>query len=170
MPWQFPDMLKQITDAINVPNLTGEDIYCLSRFWDLIDQHAVDMIPPDLATAGGILGTKKIRDYAQEHGVPMAMHFAGSPICFMANVHCAAVTENAIAPEHHGIDVPWWEDLVAGIEKPLNQKGFIRVPETPGRGVELNLDVVKQHLAAGDECFGPTDEWNCRDSNDRPWS
>jgi L-alanine-DL-glutamate epimerase-like enolase superfamily enzyme len=170
VPWQFTDLLKQITEAINVPTLTGEDIYCLSGFRDLIDQHAVDLIQPDLATAGGILETKKIGDYAQEHGVPMVMHFAGSPVSFLANVHCAAATENVIALEHHGIDVPWWEDLVTGIEKPLNQKGFVRVPETPGLGVELNLDVIKQHLGRGEECFGPTDEWNARDSNDRPWS
>jgi L-alanine-DL-glutamate epimerase-like enolase superfamily enzyme len=170
VPWQYTEMLKEITSAINVPTLTGEDIYCLGGFKDLIDQRAVDMIQPDLATAGGILETKKIGDYAQERGIPMVQHFAGSPISFMANVHCAAATENAIALEHHGVDVPWWEDLVTGIEKPFSQKGIVRVPETPGLGVELNLDVVKQHLARGEECFGPTDEWNARDSNDRPWS
>jgi L-alanine-DL-glutamate epimerase-like enolase superfamily enzyme len=79
-------------------------------------------------------------------------------------------TENVVALEHHGVDVPWWEDIVTGVEKPLNQKGFARVPETPGLGVELNLDVIKQHLARGEECFGSTDEWNSRDSNDRLWS
>ena len=170
VPWQYTEMLKEITSAVNVPTLTGEDIYCLSGFKDLIDQRAVDMIQPDLATAGGILETKKIGDYAQERGIPMVMHFAGSPISFMANVHCAVATENAVALEHHGVDVPWWEDLVTGIEKPLNQKGIARVPETPGLGVELNLEVVKQHLARGEECFGPTDEWNSRDSSDRLWS
>ena len=48
---------------------------------------AVDMIHPDLASSGGLIETKKIGDYAMEHGVAMAMHFAGTPISFMANVH-----------------------------------------------------------------------------------
>jgi L-alanine-DL-glutamate epimerase-like enolase superfamily enzyme len=170
VPWQYTDLLKQITSAIEVPTLTGEDIYCLTGFKDLIDQHAVDMIHPDLATAGGILETKKIGDYAQEHGVPMAMHFAGSPISLLANVHCAAATENFVALEHHGVDIPWWEDLVTGVEKPLNDKGFARVPQTPGLGVEPNLDVVRQHLVRGEECFAPTDEWDRNDSHDRTWS
>ncbi|MCU0914291.1 MAG: mandelate racemase/muconate lactonizing enzyme family protein [Planctomycetes bacterium] len=170
VPWQYTALLKEITGAIEVPTLTGEDIYCLSGFKDLIDQRAVDMVHPDLATAGGILETKKIGDYAQEAGVPMVMHFAGSPVSFMANVHCAAATENFVALEHHGVDVPWWEDLVTGIEKPLHQQGFARVTETSGLGVELNLEVVKQHLARGEECFAPTDEWNARDSHDRQWS
>jgi L-alanine-DL-glutamate epimerase-like enolase superfamily enzyme len=170
VPWQFTDLLKEITAAINVPTLTGEDIYLLDGFKDLIDQHAVDMIHPDLATAGGILETKKIGDYAETHGVPMAMHFAGSPISFMANVHCAAATENFVALEHHAVDVPWWEDLVTGIDKPLHRQGYAAVPDTPGLGVELNLDVVKQHLRRGEECFAPTGEWDHRDANDRLWS
>lgn len=170
VPWEFTDLWKEITHAIDVPTLTGEDIYCLDGFKPLIDQNAVDMVHPDLATAGGILETKKIGDYAQKQGIAMAMHFAGSPVSFMANVHCAAATENFVALEHHGVDVPWWEDLVTGIAKPLHQKGFAAVPETPGLGVELNLDVVKQHLGRNEECFGPTDEWNRSDSNDRLWS
>jgi len=170
VPWQFTDMHKEITTAINVPTLTGEDIYLLDGFKDLIDQHAVDMIHPDLATAGGILETKRIGDYAETHAVPMAMHFAGSPISFMANVHCAAATENFVALEHHTVDNPWWEDLVTDIEKPLQKQGYASVPDTPGLGVELNLDVVKQHLMHGEECFAPTDEWDTRDSGDRLWS
>jgi L-alanine-DL-glutamate epimerase-like enolase superfamily enzyme len=170
VPWQFTTLWKQITNAIDVPTLTGEDIYCLDGFKDLIDQYAVDMVHPDLASAGGILETKKIGDYAETHGIAMALHFAGSPVSFMANVHCAAATENFVALEHHGVDVPWWEDVVTGIEKPLHRQGFARVPETPGLGVELNLDVIKQHLARDEECFAPTDEWNRRDSNDRLWS
>ena len=93
-------------------------------FAKLIDMGAVDMIHPDLASAGGILETKKIGDYAQEHGVPMAMHFAGTPVSFMANVHCAAATENFLALEHHSLEVPWWEDLVTGSPKPIVKDGF----------------------------------------------
>jgi L-alanine-DL-glutamate epimerase-like enolase superfamily enzyme len=170
VPWMYTDMWKEITRSINVPTMTGEDIYCLDGFKPLIDQRAVDMVHPDLATAGGILETKKIGDYAQEHGLAMAMHFAGSPISFLANVHCAAATENFVALEHHSVDVPWWEDLVTGVDKPLNQGGYAHVPDAPGLGVDLNLDTVRAHLAPGEECFAPTDEWDRRDSHDRLWS
>jgi L-alanine-DL-glutamate epimerase-like enolase superfamily enzyme len=170
VPWQYTELWKQITDAIDVPTLTGEDIYLKEAFIKLVDAHAVDMIHPDLATAGGILETKKIGDYAEERGVAMAMHFAGSPISFMANVHCAAATQNFVALEHHSVDVPWWEDLVTGCEKPLNKRGFVDVPDTPGLGVELNEPVVREHLRAGEGYFDPTPEWNESRSNDRLWS
>jgi L-alanine-DL-glutamate epimerase-like enolase superfamily enzyme len=100
----------------------------------------------------------------------MAMHFAGSPISFMANVHCAAATRNFVALEHHSLDVPWWEDLVQGLPKPLVNKGYVTVPETPGLGVDLNEPVIRQHLLPGAGYFEPTPEWDRERSNDRLWS
>lgn len=169
IPWQYPELMKQITDAVDIPILTGEDIYLKEDFVKLARMHAVDMVHPDLATSGGLMETKKIGDACQEHGVAMAMHFAGTPVSFMANVHCAAATENFVALEHHSVDVPWWEDLVHGA-KPLFEKGFARVPEAPGLGVTLNDEVMKQHLLEGEPYFAPTEEWNRDRSNDRLWS
>ena len=170
VPWQYTELWKQITSAIEVPTLTGEDIYLKEEFIKLIDAHAVDLVHPDLASAGGILETKKIGDYAEERGVGMSMHFAGTPISFRANVHCAAATQNVIALEHHGIDVPWWEDIVIGLEKPLVKAGFVAVPDRPGLGIELNEAVIRAHLVPGESYFAPTDEWNRDRSNDRLWS
>ncbi|MPZ19701.1 MAG: mandelate racemase/muconate lactonizing enzyme family protein [Luteitalea sp.] len=169
VPWQLGELMKQIKDSTTVPILTGEDIYLKEEFIKLIDMGAVDMIHPDLASSGGLLETKKIGDYAMEHGVAMAMHFAGSPVSFMANVHCAAATENFIALEHHSMDIPWWEDLVTS-PKPLVEKGFAIVPELPGLGVELNEEVVKQHLRPDSGYFDPTPEWDEMRTNDRLWS
>jgi L-alanine-DL-glutamate epimerase-like enolase superfamily enzyme len=170
IPWQYTDLWKQITDAIDVPTLTGEDIYLKEPFIELCKHHAVDMIQPDLATAGGILETKKIGDAAQEYGVPMAMHFAGTPVSCMANVHCAAATENFLALENHSVDVPWWSELVEGIEKPVVSRGYIKVPEKPGLGITLNDEVVKQHLVPGTGYFEPTPDWDKERSWDRQWS
>ncbi len=169
IPWIYTEKWKEITHAINTPTLTGEDIFGKEAFIKLCDAHAVDMVHPDLASAGGMLETKKIGDYAEEKGIAMAMHFAGTPVSFMANVHCAAATQNFIALEHHDVDTPYWEDYVIG-EKPLVVDGFAPVPEKPGLGIDLNEEVVKEHLKDGEKYFGPTDEWNKRDSWDRQWS
>jgi L-alanine-DL-glutamate epimerase-like enolase superfamily enzyme len=161
-----------MTDALETPTTTGEDIYLLQNFKPLIDIHAVDIVHPDLASSGGLLETKRIGDYAEEHGIAMAMHQAGTPVSFMANVHCAAATQNFLALEHHSVDLPWWEDLVKMTDgKPIIVKGFAPVPESPGLGIELNEDVVKEHLHAKDKSFfAPTDEWNEKRSHDRIWS
>src|SRR5579871_4580693 len=169
IPWQHTDLWKRITEAIHLPTCTGEDIYLKEGFIELCRHHAVDVIHPDLATSGGILETKKIGDAAQEYGVPMAMHFAGTPVSCMANVHCAAAVENFLVMENHSVDVPWWGDLVEGIEKPIVNKGFITVPDKPGLGVTLNEAVVKQHLLEPGY-FEPTPYWDVDRSNDRLWS
>ena len=169
VPWPYTELLKKISDAVDIPILTGEDIYLKEPFAELCRAHAVDIIHPDLATSGGILETKKIGDAAQEYGVAMAMHFAGTPVSCMANVHCAAATENFLALENHSVDVPWWGDLVDGIDKPIVNKGFITVPDKPGLGITLNEQAVKQHLLEPGY-FLPTPEWNTDRTSDRQWS
>ena len=173
IPWDNTEQWKTISDALETPTNTGEDIYLLSGFKPLIDAHATDIIHPDLATSGGLLETKRIGDYAEEHGVAMAMHQAGTPISFMANVHCAAATQNFLALEHHSIDLPWWESLVKTTDgRKLINKGFANLPlSAPGLGIELNEDVVKEHLHPKDRSyFAPTKEWDDKRSHDRIFS
>lgn len=172
IPWRFTDQWKEISSAIETPTATGEDIYLKEDFIKLCDKHAVDIVHPDLATSGGLLETKKIGDYAEEKGVAMAMHFAGSPVSFMANVHCAAATQNFMALEHHSLDVPYWSNLVKTKDgKPLMEKGFANVPDTPGLGIDLNEEEMKQHLAPENKnFFAPTPEWDDIRSWDRLWS
>jgi len=171
IPWTYTDLLKEISDQSPTPILTGEDIYLKEPFRVLCEKHAVSKIHPDLATSGGILETHKIGDMAEEYGVPMAMHFAGTPISCMANVHCAAATQNFLAMENHSLDVPWWSSLVQEYAKtPIVNHGWIEVPDRPGLGITLNEDVVRQHLAPGTGYFEPTPEWDHEHSWDRLWS
>jgi L-alanine-DL-glutamate epimerase-like enolase superfamily enzyme len=100
----------------------------------------------DIAGPGGILRTHRVGDMAFRYGVPMAMHFAGTPVGFMANVHCAAATRNLLALENHSLDVPFWQDLATGIDKPIINKGFIKAPDGPGLGITLNDDEMTRHL------------------------
>lgn len=170
IPWEYTDLLKQISLESPTPILTGEDIYLKEDFRTLCEARAVSKIHPDLATAGGILETHKIGDMAWEYGVPMAMHFAGTPVSCMANVHCAAATLNFLALENHSLDVPWWSDLVEGVEKPIVNHGWITVPDKPGLGITLNEDMVRRHLMPGTGYFEPTSEWDHERSWDREWS
>jgi L-alanine-DL-glutamate epimerase-like enolase superfamily enzyme len=171
--WELTDQWKTMSDALETPLITGEDIYLLKNFKPLIDIHAVDIIHPDLSTSGGLLETKRIGDYAEEHGVAMAMHQAGTPVSFMANVHCAAATQNFLALEHHSVDLPWWENMVKTTDgRKLITKGFANVPlMAPGLGIELNDEEIKKHLHPKDNSyFGPTTDWDERRSHDRVFS
>ncbi len=170
VPWDYTEMWKEISMNIETPTITGEDIYLLEHFKPLIDSRAVDMVHPDPNSAGGILETKRIGDYAYEHGVAQALHHAAMPPSFLGSVHSAAATENFVALEHHSVDDPWWETLVTGFDGPIVQDGFVTVPDRPGLGVELNDEAVREHLREGEELFAPTPEWDEPRSWDRIWS
>jgi L-alanine-DL-glutamate epimerase-like enolase superfamily enzyme len=173
VPWQYTEQHKTITDALETPTTTGEDIYLLQDFKPLIDNHAVDIIHPDLVSSGGLLETKRIGDYAEEKGIAMAMHQAGTPVSFMANVHCAAATQNFLALEHHSVDLTWWEGLVKTTDgRKLIDKGYAPVPlSAPGLGIELVDEEVKKHLHPSDSTyFAPTKEWDEKRSHDRTYS
>ncbi|MCB9433689.1 MAG: mandelate racemase/muconate lactonizing enzyme family protein [Ardenticatenaceae bacterium] len=172
VPWQFTEQYVRLAQAVNTPICTGEDIYLKEGFRPLLEAKGVAVIHPDLATAGGIMETKKIGDLAQEHGVAMAMHHAGSPISFLANIHCAAATENFLVLENHAVDVAWWDELIEGVAHPLIQDGFVPVPETPGLGFSgINDDLFRAHLdPAAPVFFAPSTPWDNERSHDRLWS
>jgi L-alanine-DL-glutamate epimerase-like enolase superfamily enzyme len=174
VPWQHTTDWVRLERSLRTPVCTGEDIYLKEGFKPLLEARAVNVIHPDLATSGGILETKKIGDLAQEYGVSMAIHMAGTPVSTMAAVHCAAATENFIALEHHFTELPYWSDLVVStggdVGNPVIQNGFIPVPEAPGLGIDLNEAVVREHMLPGEEYFGPSTQWDDDRSWDRLWS
>lgn len=173
IPWQFTDQYVRLSQAVMTPICTGEDIYLKENFLPLLQARAVSVIHPDLATAGGILETKKIGDLAQDHGVAMAMHFAGSPVSFLANVHCAAATENFYVLENHSVDLEFWDNILNGIPKPLIQDGYAVVPETPGLGFTTVEETALRDcmdIVRGGGYFEDSTFWDDERSHDRLWS
>ena len=157
---------KKITAGSKTPTLNGEDIFSLENFKPWIEQNAVSIIHPDLLTAGGMIETKKIADYAYQFGVRTMMHCASSPIGVMANVHTAATIQEFISLESHTIEMPWVNDLVKGIPKPIIQNGVIPVPDSPGLGIEFIDEVAEKYLrepkylACKSGLFNPTPEFD----------
>jgi L-alanine-DL-glutamate epimerase-like enolase superfamily enzyme len=160
MPWWDIEGHRLVTEAIEVPTAAGEELYLVDGFRQLIETRGVDILHPDLLTSGGMLETKKIADYGERYGLPSALHFAGSPIAFMANLHTAAAIPSFVALEHHGFDLPFWNGLVTGLPEPLMEGGYVKVPEKPGLGVDLDLEGIRANLRPPSGLFEPTDEWN----------
>jgi L-alanine-DL-glutamate epimerase-like enolase superfamily enzyme len=162
--WTKADQLKLVKEAVETPIATGENMFGRESFQFLCDNGSIDIVHPDMATAGGILETKKIADYAQDKGVGAALHYAGSPVSFMANVHCAAATENISVLEYHpeNEEIPEWNSmarLVTG--QPFISNGYGNVPDAPGLGLELNMEGIKKVLHPADtRIFPPTTDWD----------
>ncbi|MGI6316385.1 MAG: mandelate racemase/muconate lactonizing enzyme family protein [Christensenellales bacterium] len=172
VPWQYTQQYVRLSNMSTTPICTGEDIYLKENFMPLIDAGGVSVIHPDLLTAGGMLESKKIGDYANEHGVAVAMHMAESPVACLAAAHTCASLENFIALEFHSNDIPWWNDMVKYKYGRIVDNGWITVPNAPGLGIDgLNDEVLLEHLnpnAPG--LWMDTEDWNNWYSHDRLWS
>jgi L-alanine-DL-glutamate epimerase-like enolase superfamily enzyme len=160
LPWTDIAGHKKVADALLTPVAAGEDWYLWEGFAEAIETRAVDIIHPDMLSSGGLIETKRIADHAERHGIPTALHACCSPVGFMANVHLAAAVASLTAVEHHGLDLPFWRDLVTGLPEDYMVGGYVKVPEAPGLGIELNEDAIRAHLRPGTGYFDPTDDWN----------
>lgn len=172
IPWFYTSQWQQLHQSIPVKVCTGEDIYLLENFMPLFKNHGVSVIHPDVLTAGGIGETRKIIDMAEQYGIAAVVHMAETPIGCLAAAHvCASAGDNLIAMEYHSHDIPWWNDIVKGMDGPIVKDGFITLSDKPGLGIEeLNEDVLVEHMNPKRMgLFEPTDQWNEEWSHDRIW-
>ncbi|GAA0259562.1 mandelate racemase/muconate lactonizing enzyme family protein [Haladaptatus pallidirubidus] len=144
LPPENADATTMVAEQVNVPILTGENLYGRHGFRELIAQQGVSFLAPDVPKTGGIAETKKIAEMAEAYYQTLVPHNIGSPVATMATVHVGATVPNFHALEYHAREIEWWDDLVDQ-DEPLIEDGHIEVPDSPGMGIELDWDVVEQY-------------------------
>ena len=146
--------LRRVTAATTTPIATGENHYQRHHFHELLECEAVDILSPDFQKVGGLLEGRRIADMAEVHYLAVAPHNISGPIGTMASAHLSAAIPNFLALEWHAASVPFFDDLVAGRRGPMIEKGYIRVPEKPGLGIEFNEQVAYKYRKPGEAFFG----------------
>ncbi|MBI4306948.1 MAG: mandelate racemase/muconate lactonizing enzyme family protein, partial [Chloroflexi bacterium] len=72
-----PDVIEstaRLRRETRVPIATGENLYGVARFGELLDIDGADILQPDVLCCGGLLEMKKIAAIAEAHYVTMAPH------------------------------------------------------------------------------------------------
>lgn len=151
-PWSAEEF-RELKTATRTPIATGENLYIFEGFRPLLERQSLSIVCPDLQKVGGLNEARRIAEFADSYNIPVAPHNISSPIGTMASVHFCAATPNFLALEFHANDVPFWEELLSGIELPLIRDGYITVPEGPGFGVTLNEDVARKYARQGEPFF-----------------
>jgi L-alanine-DL-glutamate epimerase-like enolase superfamily enzyme len=117
--------LKEVSAKVRVPIATGENLFLFEGFEEIIAEHALSVVTPDLQKVGGLAVAQTIAQFADVHTMPVAPHNISSPVGTLASAHFCATIPNFLALEFHASDVPFWNDLVDGIPKPIIQDGFL---------------------------------------------
>lgn len=147
-----PKVMARVTQAVNVPVCTGENLYGRDQFRELIELQACDIVHIDIPKSGGLLESKRISDMADSYYIATAAHNPASPVGTIASAHAAASMRNFRIHELAKY-IDWWPDLVVH-EGPIFENGYLSIQDKPGYGIELNPDVARAHLAPGETWWG----------------
>tara|TARA_Y100000588_G_scaffold290264_1_gene309070 strand:+ start:1620 stop:2807 length:1188 start_codon:yes stop_codon:yes gene_type:complete len=133
----------EIRDAIDQRMAGGEFLFGIEGFAPLCEQHAVDVIMPDVKHCGGLTEARQIATIADLHGVSVSPHNPSGPVSTAASVQLCASMSNFDILEFQWGEVPWRGELLDPPERFEN--GAIRVPDAPGFGVSLNEALAREH-------------------------
>ena len=153
VPPENLELLRSVSSRVRVPVATGENLYLFQGFRELLESQAIAIATPDLQKVGGLGVASQIAYFADAQTIPLAPHNISSPVGTLASAHFCAAIPNFLVLEFHGSDVPFWDDLVDGMPKPLIQNGAIRVPDKPGLGVKLNEEVARRYARKNEPFF-----------------
>jgi L-alanine-DL-glutamate epimerase-like enolase superfamily enzyme len=154
LPPDYSDSWKRLVAGSKVPICTGENLSRREGFKDFIINQACDIVHLDVRNTGGLLESKRIADLAHIFALPVANHNTGSMINTLATVQWAASIRDYIACETIVGQGGWMDEVVVHEGGPIIKDGHIALTGKPGLGIELNADVVKAHLAAGESWWG----------------
>jgi L-alanine-DL-glutamate epimerase-like enolase superfamily enzyme len=144
--------VARIAERTTTPICTGENLYRLDAFAALIDHGGVDILAPDIQKVGGLADTRRIAALADVHSQPLAPHNIAGPIGTLASAHVCASIPNFLALEWHAASVPFFDELLT-TGRPVIEDGYIAVPDRPGNGAELDLDVARRYARPGAPFF-----------------
>jgi galactonate dehydratase len=136
--------LKKVAEKVSIPVATGERLHTRYDYRTLFELQAADIIQPDITQFGGLLETKKLAAWAEIYYVLVAPHNVGGPVSTAAALHFAASTPNFKIQEHFNDFTESWVKTAAP-DNPEVVDGYFALPQGPGLGVKLNLDVVREH-------------------------
>ncbi len=138
--------LKKVSEHVNIPIAVGERLYTRYGFREILENHAVDIIQPDLGSTGGILETKFIAAMAEVYSARVQLHICASPVSTAAAQQLWACLPNIALQEVYPFRAPEHWAIVDHAPELDIENGYIPISNRPGLGVELNRKTVDPFL------------------------
>lgn len=146
---------KIFKSAVSMLVAGGECVYTEHGFARLLGERCVDVVQPEVASAGGITVCRKVMDLAHRLGIFFVPHMHGSALTLAAGLQLVAAMPNVTAtmgPQVPMIELdttrnPLREELLTERIEPV--RGKTRIPEKPGLGVQINRATVDKYQTFG---------------------
>jgi len=131
--------LKKISERVNIPVAVGERLYTRHGFRKVFEQHAADIVQPDVGNTGGLMEVKKIAAMAEAYNMQVAPHNCGSTLSTAAALQISSCIANFTTLEIYPY-FPERPGYVQVLEDPPEARirdGLLEVGGGPGLGVTL---------------------------------
>ncbi len=131
------DALAAVKREVNIPVVTGEELYTKFEFREVFEKQAADIINPDVCNVGGILELKEIAAMAEAYFVVVSPHnYNSTTIGLAATIQCSACIPNFLITEYF-VNLESFGQAIA--LNPFEMvDGYIPISESPGLGIELD--------------------------------
>jgi galactonate dehydratase len=150
--WEEPttaereELTNEVAMACVIPVATGEQFDKVGQFETLARGGHVSIYQPEPMSLGGIVNTMAVASIAEANGAWIAPHQSGGPVATAVCLQLAACVKNFLIQEHFDpFNEPWTRDLVTWRPAIDPETGHLSIPTAPGLGLDLNLDVVREH-------------------------
>ena len=144
VPSENLDALAEVRRSINVPVVTGECLYTKFDFREVLEKRAADILNPDVASCGGILELKEISAMAEPYYVSVSPHnYNSTTVALAATIQASAVIPNFLMTEYFVSFTDIGNTI--SLNPPKVEKGYIRLPTTPGLGLDMNEAALEDY-------------------------
>ncbi len=149
VPVESYSALRQVRREIPVKISVGERLHTRWEFVNIFENNLADFVMPDVTWTGGITELKKISTMAEAYYVPVSPHDASGPVNVLAGAHVMMTTPNFYKLETSRYDLSAYDVFIdPGLDI---RNGDLYVPDTPGLGVEMDMDYMRAHVVFGGE-------------------
>jgi D-galactarolactone cycloisomerase len=146
-----PDALADyvaLRRAAPLPVSGGEVLTRRQAFQPWLEAGAFDIVQPDVTKVGGISEERRIAWMAQEHGVRFIPHGWNTAVGVAADLQLASAFPDTDLVEYlYGS--PYVDGIVAR-PRQLDAEGMLPIPDQPGLGLELDLEMISRYTAGVD--------------------
>ncbi len=139
------DGYARLATEQGIPIAAGEWLTTRFEFASLIDHGRIAFAQPDIGRVGGLTEAIRVAQLAQSHGRRVVPHLWKTGISIAAAIQFAAVTPVCDFIEFlpAGLSESALRKSLTGAD-PAMVDGRIRVPSSPGLGVEINRDAMRE--------------------------
>ena len=131
----------EIAKLTKLPVANGERMHSIWEFRELFEAGGSQYVRPDLGLGGGVTGVKKIAGLAESYHSALVTHNFLGPVLTAAACNIDTSIPNFLTQEYSMEDEQPFNAIFNSSWK--RDGGFISVPDTPGIGIDLDVESLK---------------------------